>query len=166
MKKTATIDLKGKAYATVPARLKVFREENPRGLIETNPTIQADGTLIFKTRIVVDKADPNSAEATGHAFGKGKGDKDFEKTETISVGRALALLGYMASGDIASSEEMEEFEEYKKEQKQVAITNAIEQINDTKTLEELKTVWTSLGNLIVEKEVQEAKELQKTNLTK
>ena len=34
------------------------------------------------------------------------------------------------------------------------------------TLEELKTVWTSLGNLIIEKEVQEAKELQKTKLSK
>lgn len=166
MKKTATIDLKGKAYATVPARLKAFREENPRGLVETTPTIQADGTLIFKARIVTDKANPDSAEATGHALGKGKGEKDFEKTETIAVGRALALLGYMASGDIASSEEMEEFEAYKTEQKQLAITKAIEQIKETKTLEELKTVWISLGNLIVEKEVQEAKELQKTNLSK
>jgi len=166
MKKTETIDLKGKSYATVPARLKEFRKDNPRGLIETTPTIQADGTLIFKAHILTDKANPDSPEATGHAFGKGKGEKDFEKTETIAVGRALALLGYMASGDIASSEEMEEFEEYKKNQKQEAILIATEKIKDTKTLEELKTVWTSLGNLIIEKEVQEAKELQKTKLTK
>jgi hypothetical protein len=166
MKKTETIDLKGKSYATVPARLKEFRKDNPRGLIETNPTIQADGTLIFKAHILTDKSNPDSPEATGHAFGKGKAEKDFEKTETIAVGRALALLGYMASGDIASSEEMEEFEDYKKNQKQILIENAIEKINDTKTLEELKTVWTSLGNLIIEKEIQEAKELQKTKLTK
>ena len=34
--------------------------------------------------------------------------KQFEKQETIAVGRALAFAGYLASGDIATAEEMAE----------------------------------------------------------
>ena len=111
MKKTATIDLKGKAYAQVKDRLKEFRTDCPNGLIETTPTV-SDTSIIFKARILKDKSDPASAEATGHSFAKvtEKGvEKQFEKQETIAVGRALALLGYAVDGDIASSEEMEEF---------------------------------------------------------
>ena len=111
MKKTPTIDLKGKAYAQVKDRLKEFRTDCPNGLIETTPTI-SDTSIIFKARILKDKADPASAEATGHSFAKvtDKGvEKQFEKQETIAVGRALALLGYAVDGEIASSEEMEEF---------------------------------------------------------
>lgn len=111
-----TINLKGNEYALVPQRLKQFRQDNPRASVETNPTIQADGSIIFKATIVKDKKDENSAEATGHSFGKASGDKAFEKLETVAVGRALALLGYLQNGQIATTEEMEEFEEYKQAQ--------------------------------------------------
>lgn len=73
---------------------------------------------MFQARILKDKSNPNSAEAIAHSVGKlGTKDKDFEKLETIAVGRALATLGYMASGEIASSEEMEEFMDYQQEKK-------------------------------------------------
>ena len=164
MKKTATIDLKGKAYATVPARIKEFREACPNGLIETKPEMQADGHFIFTARILKDKANPASGEATGHAIGKLTGDKAFEKLETISVGRALALLGYMASGEIASSEEMDEFNSYQERKKEEAIIYAIELLNGCTSLVELQEVWKTLGTTIKELEVIAKKDLLKATL--
>jgi hypothetical protein len=149
MKKTTTIDLKGKAYATVPARIKEFREAYPNGLIETTPTFQLEGQVFFTARILKDKANPSSGEATGHAIGKMTGDKVFEKLETIAIGRALAILGYMASGEIASSEEMEEFNSYKLDQKK----NALELLVSCGTKEELKEVFMALGGLMADKDI-------------
>lgn len=111
-----TINLKGNQYATVPQRLKEFRETHPRSLIETKPTFQEDGTVVFSARIVKDKADESSAEATGHSYGKMDKEKAFERLETVATGRALALLGYLNNGQIATGEEMEEFEQYKLDQ--------------------------------------------------
>lgn len=155
--KTKTISLQGKEYAQVKDRLNEFRKDNPRGLIETTPTIQTDGQIMFKTRIVKDKADETSAEATGHALGSNKGVKAFEKLETISVGRALALLGYGSDGAIASSEEMEEFEEWKTERE----LEAIDRITKCKNITELKDVWNSIGNLTTNKKIQELKDKKK-----
>ncbi len=143
-RKTATIDLKGKEYAQVKDRIKEFRTENPRGLIETIPDIHPDGQIMFKARILKDKSDENSAEASGHALGQNKGDKSFEKLETIAVGRALALLGYASDGDIASSDEMEEFEEYQEEKKLEFFMEMREKLEDCKTLEELKDMFIAL----------------------
>src|SRR3990167_715643 len=142
--KTKTMQLQGKEYAQVKDRLMEFRQENPRGLIETTPTIQADGQIIFKTRIVKDKSDEFSSEATGHALGTNKGQKAFEKLETISVGRALAFLGYASDGEIASSEEQEEFEAYKKGVKQKEIDNAKSKLQNAKTTTQLQQVWSSI----------------------
>lgn len=150
--RTPTIDLKGKSYATVPARIKEFREANPNGLIETKPEILGD-EIMFSARILKDKSNQSSGEATGHAIGKKVGDKAFEKLETIAVGRALALLGYMASGDIASSEEMEEFMAYKENQAFGIRMEAIEKLEECKTLTELQNTWKSLGTAIQDKEV-------------
>ena len=145
MKKTKTVDLKGKQYAQVKDRLQEFRSANPHALIETTPTIQDDGVVLFRARILTNKADDTSAEATGHAFGNvGKGEKSFEKLETIAVGRALALLGYASDGEIASSEEMEEFLAQKEEKRQQMIMDATEKLTSTKTLAQLKKVWASL----------------------
>lgn len=160
--KTKTIKVSGGAdYAQVKDRMMEFREANPRGLIETTPTIQSDGQIMFKARILKDKGDETSAEATGHALGANKGVKAFEKLETIAVGRALALLGYGSDGAIASSEEMEEFEESKTEKK----LEAIDRLSKAKTLEELKQVWNTIGNLTTNKEVEKIKNEIKTRLS-
>lgn len=152
--KVKTIDLKGNEYAKVPTRIKEFRENNPNGLIETKPEIQQDGvTVIFTARILKDKSNPSSGEATGHSIGKTSGDKAFEKLETISIGRALAILGYMASGEIASSEEMEAFYEFQENKKIEARMEAIDKLGNCKTLEELQNTWKSLGTIIQDKEV-------------
>lgn len=121
MSKLQTIDLKGKDYATVPTRLKAFREENPRSSVATKPTI-TDGMIMFEATIIKDLSDDSSARATGHSYGKLTGDKSFEKQETIAVGRSLAMLGYLNNGEVATTEEMLEFEEYQVNKISDAIT--------------------------------------------
>lgn len=160
-RKTPTVNLSGKEYATVPERLKLFREDCPNGLIETSPEVKDDGQIIFTARVLKDKAKPDSAEATGHALGKLGQSKAFEKLETIAIGRALATLGYLASGDIASAEEMEDFYEYRETQKK----EAIDKLKDAKTIEELKQVFMGLDSLMAEKDVIVAKDARKKELT-
>lgn len=162
-KKTATISYGNvKEYATVPARLKAFREENLNGSIETHPTVMDDGVIMFTTTIIKDLRDPASARATGSALGKSAGQKAFEKLETISVGRALALLGYAASGDIASSEEMEEFNKFKDDK----VKGTIESLQKTKTLDELKDIFSKLpGNIKALPEVIKTKDEMKVKLS-
>lgn len=140
IKKAPTIDLKGKEYATVPARIKLFREDCPNGLIETEPVI-TENTVMFKARVLKDKSKPESGEATGHSIGKLVGDKAFEKLETIAIGRALAILGFMASGEIASSEEMEEFYDFVEEKKQNELLDFQAQVSAIDTLEGLKEFY-------------------------
>lgn len=161
MTKLKTIDLKGKEYAQVAERIKQFREDCPNGLIETVPTINAD-TIMFTARILKDKAKQTSAEGTGHSYGKLTGDKAFEKHETIAVGRALAMLGYMASGEVASFEEMDDFLEYQGEK----VEKAILEMGQTKTLDELKTLFMGLGTLMKDPKIIEAKDERKEELCK
>lgn len=140
MKKIATVKISGGAdYAKVSARLAEFRKENPRAKITTRPEPQPDGGMIFFAEIVKDSAEV-SAQATGTAYypaSKMKGDKAFEKLETISVGRALSLLGYLNNGEIASSEEMEEFEEFKAQAKKQA-EEFLSKLKKSKNLRELQ----------------------------
>lgn len=157
MVKIKTIKLQGKDYAQVSERIKAFRNDCPHGSINTEPKIDGD-TLIFKAIIVKDKNSHNSADATGHSFGKNSGQKAFEKLETIAVGRALALLGYAGDGEIASGEEMQEFLEYQEQQKKESIQNAIEKLEETKNLDQLKKVWPSIQpNIRDEKEILDLK---------
>lgn len=148
-KKVKTMKVSGGDYAKVKDRMMEFRQENPRGLIETSYDIvlqeNESGYIVFKARILKDKADDHSAEATGHSMGKGTGAKVFEKQETIAVGRALAMLGYGADGEIASSEEMEEYQAYKQEQLAEQIIEATETIGNCETADQLKKVWLALS---------------------
>jgi hypothetical protein len=116
MNKLRTINLKGNDYATVPVRLKEFRSKNPRSRLESIPHWHEDGSLDFETNIIVDQADENSMQGNGwaHYSAKEMADpKAFEKLSTISTGRALANIGYLNNGEIATTEEMAEFEEYR-----------------------------------------------------
>lgn len=159
-KQVKTMNLSGSEYAKVPERIKQFREDCPNGLIETTPKILEDGQILFQARILKDKSSPDSAEGTGHAMGASKGVKAFEKLETIAVGRALAMLGYMASGEVASSEEMEEFYAYRNEK----VQEAAQSLLDCETIDNLKARFVSLGSLMAEKEVIEAKDKRKMEL--
>lgn len=142
-KKAKTMELKGNEYAKVAERLRLFREENPRASIKTEPTMMPDGQVMYKAYILKDKSDLNSADATAHAMGNTKDAKAFEKLETVAVGRALALMGFLASGDIASSEEMEEFEREKERRALESAARNIESLEACQSLDELKTVFMS-----------------------
>lgn len=141
MSKIETIKYQGKDYATVPARLKEFREKNPRASIETDPTYHEDGSVTFKATLVQDRADEYSATATGNAHYSAKEletKKAFEKLETISVGRALANLGYLNDGQIATTEEMVEFEQFKLEK-------FADKIDSAESVDELMKLFSSMN---------------------
>jgi hypothetical protein len=159
-KKAKTINLQGKEYAQVAERLRMFREDCPNGLIETTPTI-TENQAMFKAKVLKDKSNPNSAEAVAHSVGEMKGQKAFEKLETIAVGRALAMLGYLASGEVASSDEMEDFMEYKVQK----IEEAKLALKECTTIDDLKKVFLGLGNLMTEPALVKLKDELKLKLT-
>lgn len=136
-----------KDYALVPERLKVFRETNPRADVATEPIYQADGSLIFKATIIADLSDDTSARATGHAkysVNELNKPKSFEKLETVATGRALAMLGYLNDGQVATTEEMEEFESYKVEAHAKALAEATRALRYAKTIKDLAKTWNTL----------------------
>jgi hypothetical protein len=163
MNKVATINLKGNEYALVPQRLKAFREANPRASVISTPTVTETGQIIFETVIVQDQKDPNSPRANGHSYGKASdGDKAFEKLETVSTGRALSKIGYLNNGQVASTEEMEEFELYQEEQFQklldsIKTASKREEFSDilSRMTAEQKQIATPLINLRI-KELKDA----------
>jgi hypothetical protein len=165
MKRVDTVDLKGKQYAQVSDRIKAFREDCPRGSITVlPPEVRDGGTIIVGVRVLKDKADVGSGEATQYAMGEVGKEKIFEKLQTVATGRALAMLGYMASGEIASSEEMEEFNQYKEDKLKEQRATTIFEIENTKTIDELKEVFINSG-LMFDEEVIKAKDEMKAYLS-
>jgi len=160
MAKVQTMKVSGGEYAKVPDRIKLFRSENPNGLIETTPLLQDDGTIMFTARVLKDKAKPESAEATGHALGNKKDVKAFEKLETVAVGRALAMLGYLASGEVASDEEMNEFLQYRQDK----VNEIVGTIKNFDKLDDLKKYFLSLGAMMAESDIIKAKDAKKAEL--
>lgn len=162
-----TISLKGNNYATVPTRLKAFREANPRASVETKPTINEAGQLIFEAKITVDRKDPDSATSTGHSYGKASdGDKAFEKLETVAVGRALALLGYLNNGQVATTEEMVEYEEYIQDKYQQAVLDvhaATKREEFTEILGRLNPEQKKLITPIINERIKELQNASKTD---
>jgi hypothetical protein len=151
-----------KDYALVPDRLKKFREANPRASVDTTPTYNADGSITFTATIIQDQSDPHSARATGHARYSEmelKKPKAFEKLETVSVGRSLANLGYLNDGQIATTEEMEEFEEYKLGQALEAIATAEHRADFQKILDGLSPAQKLEATPIIQARIKELKEV-------
>ncbi len=161
-RKAETIKVSGGAdYAKVAERTKIFWEENPNGKILSDHKFTEDGKLVFTTSIWRVADDPKGM-ANGHAMGEVKNDKDFEKFETISLGRALAKLGYLASGEIASLEEMEDFLKHREEKRRAYIQEQVEIMENAKTLEELKEAWANTNK--AELEILAAKDARKVEL--
>lgn len=128
-KKLNTIKVSGGGdYAKVAERLKEFHKTYKNGKIETSYNL-TEAMICFKTIITPDVEKPDRF-FTGHSLGKIAGVKAFEKLETISAGRALAFLGLLADGEIASADEMEEYIEETNEKEAERL----------KTIEELKKV--------------------------
>lgn len=145
----------GKEYAKVADRLKIFWEQNPNGKIATVRENLQDNKIRFVARVWRNKEEVlelakagisleiinETASSTGSADAVKKGDKENEKLETVAVGRALANLGYLASGEVASREEMEAFEEYKAEKSEKDLAESVAKINKAKTLAELQKAF-------------------------
>ena len=163
--KAQTIKLGNSEYAKVAERIRLFREDSPKGKIETTHQILEDGRFLFKAYVLKDKSKKDSADATGHSLGAVKGQKDFEKLETISVGRSLANLGYLASGEIASSEEMEEYLKYQEEKVQGMIDESKERIQSAKNIDQLKKAWSDTP-VEAKIELQEVKDEVKKSFEK
>ena len=167
-------------YAKVADRIKIFWEENPNGKIDTEREDISENKVRFIARIwrdskvILDLAtvgtDINivklTANATASADAAKKGDKENEKLETVAVGRALAMLGYLASGEIASREEMEQFEAYKANLFQDEINKTIEEMKKAKTIDELRKFYVSLSaELRTSQEILSIKDELKKKLT-
>lgn len=104
----ATIDVKGKNYAEVNQRIKVFRMLYPAGVIETEILSVDNGVCIMKATI---KDDNDHILGVGHAYEKENSTfinktRYIENCETSAVGRALAMCGIGIDTSVASYEEV------------------------------------------------------------
>jgi hypothetical protein len=97
-------------YATVAERIALFYESHPNGRIQTELINRDETSVTFKALVFRGEGDTVPA-ATGWATER-EGDGDIntvaclENTETSAIGRALANLGFTASRERPSVEEM------------------------------------------------------------
>ncbi len=140
MTKIKTIKLNGKTdYAKVATRLAEFISATKNNSSIKTQHEFSEGYVIFKATITPDITNPERI-FTGTSLGKLTAVKAFEKLETIAVGRALAFAGYLSDGEIASSEEMIQYNE----PEEIDVLPAIEKLGSAKNIDEVKKVWLSL----------------------
>ena len=100
----ANLGAKGK-YLTVPYRIKFVRDFfGERMSIQTDSTELANGSHKFKANIYIDQ----KLVSVGESKQMKNADKEFEKQQSVSIGRSLSILGFMGD-EIATAEEMEDF---------------------------------------------------------
>jgi hypothetical protein len=164
-KKLKTINLQGKEYAKVAERLRAVHEDHKDFDIVNSYEVTPAGAVVFTATLTIrDKKDAkNVVTYTGHSYGKLGAAKAFEKQETIAVGRALAFAGYHADGEIASVDEMADYEQSVDTE---AVQSAISAIDATKDLNGLKKVYDAMPPAIKRsKQVLEAGKKKKQDLT-
>ena len=100
----ANLGAKGK-YLTVPYRLKFIREHfGERISIQSESYECSDGMFRFKANIFLD----GQLISVGESKQNIKKDKEFEKQQTVAIGRGLSFAGFFGD-EIATAEEMEQF---------------------------------------------------------
>lgn len=163
-KKLKTIKLSGKEYAQVAERLRAIHENHKNFDIDTQYEVTEGGAAVFTATLRIrDKVENASITYKGHSYGKLGAAKAFEKLETIAVGRALAFAGYHADGEIASADEMQD---YDNAIDQEVIVDAIMQIQSVKTVTELNKAYKALPVEVRQnKEVIEAGKEKKKELS-
>jgi hypothetical protein len=98
------------AYAPVADRIRLFYQQYPTGRILTTLVSRTHRDVVFEARVYRTASD-REPSATGWAAER-EGDGDIntvaclENTETSAIGRALANLGFTASRQRPSAEEM------------------------------------------------------------
>lgn len=104
-----TTDIKGKSYAEVNQRIKIFRMLYPNGTISTDVVSMADGVVVMKATV---SDDTGKILGTGTAY-ENENSSFINKTsyiencETSAVGRALGMLGIGIDTSVTSAEELE-----------------------------------------------------------
>ena len=100
----ANLGAKGK-YLTVPYRIKFVRDFfGERMSIQTDSTELANGSHKFKANIYIDE----KLVSVGESKQLKNTDKEFEKQQTVSIGRGLSILGFFGD-ELATAEEMEQY---------------------------------------------------------
>ena len=100
----ANLGAKGK-YLTVPYRIKFVRDFfGERMSIQTDSTELANGSHKFRANIYID----DKLVSVGESKQMKNADKEFEKQQTVSIGRGLSILGFFGD-ELATAEEMEQF---------------------------------------------------------
>jgi hypothetical protein len=107
-KEIKTTNIKGKDYAEVNQRIKVFRMLFPNGSISTSIESLENGVVVMKA-VVKDEED--HVLGTGYAYEKESSSfinktSYIENCETSAVGRALGMLGIGIDTSVASYEEV------------------------------------------------------------
>ena len=115
-------DIKGKQYAEVSERILAFRKLNPNGRIITEIVDKTENDVTIKATIY----DENEKElATGYASEVKKGMVNsismLENCETSAIGRALGFCGFGIDNGIASGQDMQKVEEFKKKNRKEEI---------------------------------------------
>lgn len=171
-KRVATKRMGNFDMASAGDRILAFWEKYPNGKIQTVRTVDGtDNLKIFDSYIWKDKNSwleaakslpagldketielilLNSADVNAPAKqpeGK-EAKKDFEKLDTVSVGRALAKLGFLKDGQIASDEELEDrlyYKEYVQDKIERESDLAIVELSKAKNLNDLQTTWANIS---------------------
>ena len=92
-------------YLTVPYRIKFVREYfGSRLQLITFSSELANGSTKFRASALLDGKELSVGESKMMV----NKDKEFEKAQTVSVGRCLSILGFMGN-EIATAEEIEDF---------------------------------------------------------
>jgi len=103
-------DFDPEGYAPVAERIRLFYEVHPLGRIETELVTRTAHRVVFKALIFRSATDERPAATGWAAEREGDGEINLvaclENTETSAVGRALANLGFTASRQRPSAEEM------------------------------------------------------------
>ena len=147
-------------YAKVTDRLEAFRVNHPNSKIltsyknENNKTVFKAFLWRNKTELVQSLVNGVSkeliyltADAEATAQKTITNDKDFEKLETMAIGRALSNLGYSSTGTIAESM-VSELDKYKDELYQDSVDSTIDGLQNCKTLDELKSNYQALNPVL------------------
>ena len=163
-----TVNIKGKEYVEVNERVKHFIKKYVGWSITTEMLSNADGICVFKATI---KDENDRVMATGHAYEKESSSyinktSFIENCETSAVGRALGFLGIGIDASIASSDEvinaMNNQQEAKKampknqQVKKFSIRDigvAKKQLELAKSMDELKVIFGTLGEIKTSPEV-------------
>ena len=92
-------------YLTVGYRIRFVRDFfGERMSIQTDSTELANGSHKFKANIYIDE----KLVSVGESKQMKNADKEFEKQQTVSIGRGLSILGFFGD-ELATAEEMEQY---------------------------------------------------------